>query len=394
MHNYIETEYGRFFIDEVYVYYDGPKLFLCSDASGSHYLAVAVDDDDLSEKWFYSPISNNRLSLLKEKRIELRTAFSHPETGYLFSVCTFFDNKPATIKMISPDLISPEYLPDEEVYLENQSDAEHLIQEYQQSPLIHAIQQLCNTIDIHIQTPSKLPSGIIGLQTLGQTISRFQSLIYSIMHPSKGRIPASVKTMGALYANACNPGSFQVRTQQFLSLSLFETEIMSNTINECFELLSAADNRDLLLQNASRYNLIVLAKYHKFLESLASDNCGIALDWASPNGDFKKVNISSEQIASIISYFNEEETLTSRPITVEGYITAIDVNKKRFTLTDLNKLVYNGTVAKSLRISSFSVPWDDKQSKLVSAEMEETIDFNVATDEEKYTYHLLSVSYI
>ena len=85
----------EFPIDEVLVYYDGPRLMLQGYEDGQLYLAWWYDDDGAVERWIYLPVSENRLRAILSGNTAIRTSMDNPEDGYILVVDVDWDNDAA-----------------------------------------------------------------------------------------------------------------------------------------------------------------------------------------------------------------------------------------------------------------------------------------------------------
>ena len=61
----VTPELGHLTLSETYIYYDGPKLFLCENRLGVRYLSVWVGSNAQGEVWLLAPISLGRLGLVR-----------------------------------------------------------------------------------------------------------------------------------------------------------------------------------------------------------------------------------------------------------------------------------------------------------------------------------------
>jgi hypothetical protein len=76
-------------INEVFVFYDQPLLFSTKDkTSEDWYLALSIDSIDQEDHWLYAPISLERLEKVKNGQLDIRTAFSNSELGFVYKVKT------------------------------------------------------------------------------------------------------------------------------------------------------------------------------------------------------------------------------------------------------------------------------------------------------------------
>lgn len=105
------TELGSLDILDVYVSYDGLRLFSCKDSSGQVYVAVWVDESDASEVWLYAPVSQNRLTDLEAGTIDLHNIFTQTETGSVLQITKFHQPDHPRVEAIACSEIPPEWLP-------------------------------------------------------------------------------------------------------------------------------------------------------------------------------------------------------------------------------------------------------------------------------------------
>src|SRR5665213_1776292 len=106
---------GRLVLDEVFVRYDGPRLFSCSNEAGAHFVGVFVDEDADSETYIYAPASEARLAAVRSGQLDLRSALADPLDGGVFVVRS---SGGATETSWRPAAdVPPEWLPDENVRL-------------------------------------------------------------------------------------------------------------------------------------------------------------------------------------------------------------------------------------------------------------------------------------
>ena len=109
----------EFPIDEVLVYYDGPRLMLQGYEDGQLYLAWWHDDDGTVERWIYLPVSEERLRVILSGKMTDRYAMDNPEDGYILVVDVDWDNDAAmrTVKTTTAAL-PQDALPDPDARLD------------------------------------------------------------------------------------------------------------------------------------------------------------------------------------------------------------------------------------------------------------------------------------
>jgi len=112
MHPPVESsELGPLEIVDVYLDYDGPRLFSCMDGRGQLFVAVWVVERVASAVWLYAPISRQRLNELEADIVDLRSIFSESESGKVLRVTTFHDERTPLVEPGDCSEIPEEWLP-------------------------------------------------------------------------------------------------------------------------------------------------------------------------------------------------------------------------------------------------------------------------------------------
>ncbi|MDS0135764.1 MULTISPECIES: DUF6575 domain-containing protein [unclassified Amycolatopsis] len=109
----VGTELGTLSIDDIFVDYDGPKLFTCADEAGHVYLAVFVDEDEDVELYLYCAISRQSVELLRHGDVSIREMIEHPLGGNVWLVERSLTTPKGAIRRLRPDEIPLDWYPDE-----------------------------------------------------------------------------------------------------------------------------------------------------------------------------------------------------------------------------------------------------------------------------------------
>src|SRR5437870_3831462 len=91
---------GNLSIGEVFIRYDGPRLFECRNDAGQRFLALSVDDRDESDVYLYVPVSGERYLAVRSGALPLRTAFTDPEDDFVYVVRQPFVSEKADVERI------------------------------------------------------------------------------------------------------------------------------------------------------------------------------------------------------------------------------------------------------------------------------------------------------
>ncbi|WBB52418.1 DUF6575 domain-containing protein [Verrucosispora sp. WMMD573] len=107
----VGTQLGVLSITDIFVEYDGPKLFACVNGLGQRYLSILVDEDDESEWYVYAPQSVGRMRDLIAGRIGLRDAILKPSGPHVWAVRRSLESADFEIKSITASELPDTWLP-------------------------------------------------------------------------------------------------------------------------------------------------------------------------------------------------------------------------------------------------------------------------------------------
>lgn len=114
----VGTQLGVLSIQDVFVEYDGPKLFTCINEWGQLYLAIFVDEDDSSETYVYAPQSAGRMRDLAAGRISLRDATVKPSGPHVWIVRRLLEATGAEVKSIPASELPESWLHPADAFLD------------------------------------------------------------------------------------------------------------------------------------------------------------------------------------------------------------------------------------------------------------------------------------
>jgi len=104
---------GELEIEEIYEFYDIPRLFSCKNRLGHIYLVISIEDLDDGWKWLYLPVSDSRLQKIRLGEITLRDSFKNAEEHSVYSVLIHTDDSiMPEVKTVPSQDIPEEWLPE------------------------------------------------------------------------------------------------------------------------------------------------------------------------------------------------------------------------------------------------------------------------------------------
>ena len=108
---HFRTPIGDMRVIEVFLYYDGPKLFSCKDRTGQKYIAMLVDESEDGDRWFLVPVSDTRLERVRTGELGLRECVRYPENDWLWDVFIPYDGSKGDARLKYASTLQEHELP-------------------------------------------------------------------------------------------------------------------------------------------------------------------------------------------------------------------------------------------------------------------------------------------
>lgn len=99
--------------------YDGPRLFVATNALQAHFLVLWADQDEDNDYWVYLPITEYRLDELYASAMSIRDAYLAAEEKFVYFVTESLNKHDSfDVKLLSVADLDQEYLPPPDDFLE------------------------------------------------------------------------------------------------------------------------------------------------------------------------------------------------------------------------------------------------------------------------------------
>jgi hypothetical protein len=380
-----KTPLGELEICEMYLYYDRPLVFHCKNRI-ENYIALLIDGYENCERWFLIPSTLNRIEYVRAGRISLRASVEKAELGWVWEITIPYDeNEDGTIKQKICSQITELDLPDENVVL---SLPVRILPVEQSDPETLAKQALRDVVFLSLDNGEH--SQRIKSSDLGAILLRSQGLIQTLAYKdknSRGRIPLSIIEGTAFNFIGSYAASVGIKLEAEQP-GLFST--VNDALKLIIELIEAGSNKAKLNELLPQISIRSIARYKFLLQQIAQAGVSFKLDWGSPNNGRKTAILSLDEVNQTIDLLETEGEDMSQVITLIGDLIGIleDERKKRYTFNFIStdNEQYKGDLAPNLLDCIFKVP-----ARNIKVEIEETIEINPATNEEKISYTLVNV---
>lgn len=369
---------GDLFVDEIFYFYDEPLLFSCITNSFKKYIVSLINIDE----WLCVSISEQLLARLKNNKVTLRSLFVNPEDGFVLKI-SLINNK-NQIEIIDPTKINDEDLPNDGEYLDYIDRVNKLLPVINDDITEVSYNERRDILDIALKNNTNNEKEI-ECSILSHILENFQQLIYSIANKNRSKkLLNFIKQNFSIQFTGVFASSFGIRLKSDAFSLLNNQTVLTPVINELFILLNVSNKEEELHKFLCNNNHITL-RYREFLRYLVSTNYNIIFSGASPNKNVYSYNYSTIDMEKNLKLIDKEIDTTTKINEYYGSLVGINTNKKTFEFINNNKKEIKGHFAKGLYNLIFAVPQDCKVS------IEEKLDFNELTGEEKYFYTLLDL---
>ncbi len=411
------TVLGRLKIEEVFVEYDGPQLFLCSDhrARPRHLLAVHAPRTEAGDNWLYVYIGLRRLKKVVQGKIDLHEAFSQPEYGKIQAVC-FTPNGETFVRPVNVVQVLDDWLPMRGERLGNQQDEELLFEQAvevfdpdelptqlrepvpmwefdpavidflrgKRTPVAEASRRTGRVVFDVIFKPrdnrNEMPAGVFG-SFLISAQNAVEALAPPLPPGAKG---ASASELSRLDALPAFPGSFGVRLDAH-EASLFPNPRLIQSLQRMAELLSASQNRDAMRGLLKEVGHRAASRFRLFVQALERSDSDVAVEIGIPNHpEFSGASLTRKEVYDLAEFLKAEASSTEETFTFRGQLVGVTLPNKFFALEDDDRIV-SGRISDAALAAMFGTVIGNRYDANITA----ITDINEATGIER-TKHILN----
>lgn len=370
-------------IVEVFVFHDGPKLFLAANDADQLFVVLWADFDDEIETWLYAPVSVHRVEALRAGHFDVRDVFTESDTGYLWRGQYNLATKEWQIETIPAEAVDTSQLPDPGYRVRPETvDPDTDAKEVELRTLSERIRRDVLLFSLHferkytVEAPARELGALLGswqeqLDVLGQAqrgkFGRGQSIMPEVLEQTEMLVDSTFRS------------SFGLRLIAAMPADLTGESLAALAIGNALKLLEADEGvlRDLLKQQNPR----IAVKFRRLLASLLDIQANLGLVWQQPTCPQPKrlfVPLAHVNMAYAVASEMGEEFL--QVVKVEGVLTGCNVRTKTFEImSTIDNKRYTGRILPTaLRVAAHAT-----LSELYKATIHVITEAETATGVEK-----------
>lgn len=358
-----------------------------------------IDSDETRAKWFLVPSSETRLRDVRTGRISLRDSVLTAENRWVWEVTTPTNHvqgaQGTCVRRLVSSIIEEE-LPTPEVVLDFPDDR---LPSLKDDAGVEANRAMRDVLFINLDNGDH--AQIIEAEAFAQVLLRTQGVVNSLANRNgslSGRFSRAIQENHKLCVTGLHAASFGVRLETQKPASLLGSEA-EEAIELFMKVLQAADDVDTLRQLLPVIRPRAAARYRFLLGALKQNGLALQAKWGTPGKQQREASLSVAKVRSVLDVLGEEGEALSQRIGTHGDLDLIGVipekNKKirsHFEFVSAEGDHFKGTLAEDLvqevliNGASFQVPM-----RSVDVVIEEVVEINPATSEERISYVLLAV---
>lgn len=381
------TPLGTLDITEVYVDYDGPKVFACSSVSGELYLGVWATEEEMADHWILAPMSLRRLSGVRTGQFSVRQAILHAENGWVWRVRTPYDDSEGFARVLFTSQLNTDELPNDSARLnlpDNRLPAvtQDIITQAKQAQREVVLLALDQGLHAHEIAADVLGSVLLNAQAL----NRYLALRTA---SERGRLPKAVEMENTLVVRELFAASFGVRLESRAPISTLGESPAAPALERLMELLEAGKNHEHLQELLSTVGARAAARYRGLLKALADGECALRVQWGSPGEKKKEAFLKLSTIKNTLKFLREISAKLTDQLKIDGTLVGLITDRNQFVFVGSDGERYGGEITDALRYSGLRLPVMGGLPG--TAVLEETIDINAATGAEKSTFVLIDM---
>lgn len=382
---------GELRMVEVYVNYDGPRLFSCRNAAGTYFFGLFVDEDARSETFLFAPASPARWASVRAGNLPLAAAFRQPEDNGVFRQILALDEEPSThLDWLPVDEVPEDWYPDESARLTIPTDTQPPLEEYEFANESRSLMRSLMAVEVDVERglteiPSRHAANTLRLvqesvEALGQVRKNRQT--------NRGAIQADILDETELYLYDLRAASFAFVLSPRPTGQLFETSLVPAAVNLLLDVMEASESDELLSEQLRALHPRALSRYRALLEELTEFESGLTVLMATPDREVRKTVMSKEQVRSSLDAARLTEEPVMQTIEIDAVLIGVNARTRSFELIDEESgIKYAGKTVDSARNRILGLRIGDRYDATLLHESE----VSPITGETHDTYRLVHI---
>lgn len=392
----VGTLLGELELTEVFVEYDGPRIFSCRSTTDQSYIvtwASAGADHDL---WLCVPVSPKRLMAVRSGGIKLRNAFLHAEGFVYLANLPHEGTDGDEVTTLPKSGILDEWLADADFGLDIETPTADAAATPEELERI-AKQEGRARLDVRVHLPkyyrTEAPTRRIGgiLIALQTVLDNFSALEMDDTPPQGGPLPGTITSAASSELVALTAASFVLGIASTEGDDLLGDSYFSSAVEHLVTLAGTDLEDSDLAANVSKLQPRGARSYRQLIRELSLTNGDVSITAGSSNFGSRRAELTAEKLQRLTKIL--DGVIAEEPVEIRSRMVlfAANSNRMRFGLRDVQSNVeYQGTVSKAADPQVSRATLGDEYDAILT----EITTYEGATGESKFTYVLEQLMHV
>ncbi|WP_156201120.1 DUF6575 domain-containing protein [Wenzhouxiangella marina] len=335
-----KTLLGALEIEEIFAFFDFPRLFLCRNQTGQKYLAMSVEDSPEHVTFLLLALSKSRFNAIASKGLDLRQAFLQAEEGFVYCFKIAINDGEDDTYALGINDVPRDWLPlsnsdlgvvSVPLEVEDLSDIDKAARGGNREA-VNVVLDLADRADNEI--PARNLSSFVGafqelVDALGQVCKGEPTL--------RGAIPAEILQQTRLNVAGTFAGSFGISMRASGFSDILGDALLREAMSEVIFLLQAQDQEDLLSNKLHELKGRVTSKYRALLEQLDASSASLNLRWRSPKPDSRAdVELSREKVSAALKLVSMMDLQMAEEVRVPCILYGLNIRTRTYEFWTLD----------------------------------------------------------
>jgi hypothetical protein len=386
------TPLGDLEIIEVFAYYDGPGLFVCTNQTNQLYLGVFAASSKEGDTWIYVPLSPVRLDAIRKGELAFFEAFRRAENRFAMVVFLPRGSESWRWDEVHSLSLPAEWLPLEDQkmrYEPTQDPGELAMAPTVERRIRSGREVLAMRLYENESWRHEAPAPVLGriLWTLQSSINAFaQALINPTL---RGAISGDILSQTELAVIGTTEGSFEVQFASSGAVNLFGQSLVGESIAELMTLIGMGSDAGRLKSRLGVLKARAASNYRALLREIVSAQTDLRVDWISPRTDRRStVRMSTEVARDALAIVEAIETILSENLQLECVLVGLNVRTRYYEIKALREdRKYVGRLSDEAMFDVQHATIND----IYIATLRPQVESNPVTGEEKVKWALVAL---
>lgn len=377
---------GRVRIDEVFLRFDGPRLFSAINEAGQRYIGVFVEETDDAEIFLYAPVSEDRYRAIRSGALPLRAAFSDAQDGRVFVVTSSTEEAGQVVEERGSETVPKDWLPDEDATLGVPTPT---LPRFDPKELLIRAQAIGRTVAaIRLEAASIRTE--YPLRPLGEVMQLVQDNLDALAQEVAGKptptgpVQQEILSDVELAFVGAETTSFVLLVTSRAEAQLFEGPLLLSALELLARVVEAGGDEEQLRETLASLHARAIGRYRDLLEELEDVGSGISVYVATAGRDLIQAELTRDQVVENLHVVRESQAVPAEELEVEGILIGVNVRTRVFELLDDTGDRYSGKVIEQARNEIFGLTTGERYRAAILREVE----YSTLTGEPKLKHRL------